>query len=391
MLEQLREKAAKLLHDARQVLAAADRESRALSTEESTKYDAIMADFDATRDEIKRRERADMAEAAMASTGPRAGQRDGSQAAVRGQEDSPEYRAAFWNAMRDLPFDRRDLNITTSTQGGVTVPATFRATLLHGLNEQNIMRQLATVFTTVSGTLTIPTVSTHGSATWLAEAGSYTTSDEQFSSLTLSAYKATSLIKVSEELLNDSAFPMEAYIAGEFARRLAELEEAAFVNGDGSAKPTGVVGGSGLGKTASATNAITADELVDTYHALARPYRTRAAWLMHDSTIKTVRKLVTGVSGDKTYLWQAGLQAGEPDLLLGKPVYASSNMPTIASGAKVAVFGDMSYYYIGDRQAIGMQRLNELYSGSGQVGFRIFKRTDGKLSLAAAAVHLKNA
>jgi HK97 family phage major capsid protein len=159
--------------------------------------------------------------------------------------------------------------------------------------------------------------------------------------------------------------------------------------GDGSGKPTGVVNGSTLGKTAAATNAITADELMDTFYALGRAYRQNAAWIMHDSTIKAVRKLVTGVSGDKTYLWSPGLSAGEPDTLLGRPVYASQDMAEIATGNKVAVFGDMSYYYIGDRQSIGLQRLVELYSANGQVGFRIFKRTDGKLALAESVVHLK--
>jgi HK97 family phage major capsid protein len=387
MLERLREEAGKLLHDARQILSVADRETRALTAEESATYDALMADYDAKRAEIKRHERLAAAEADVASRGPVAGR------AAMGDitADELRHRAAFWAYVRGGDFDRRDLVVGTNTQGGYVVPSDFRRQLIMALNEENVMRQYATVFETTSGTLSIPAVSTHGSATWLAENGTYTVSDETFGQVTLSAYKATTLIKVSEELLNDSAFPLEAFLATEFARRIAALEEAAFVDGDGSGKPTGIVGGSSLGKTASATNAITADELVDTYHALARPYRMKAVWLMHDSTIKAIRKLVTGVSGDKTYLWQPGLVAGEPDRLLGRPVVASSYMPTIATGAKVAVFGDLGYYYIGDRQAIGMQRLNEVYAVTGQVGFRIFKRTDGKLALASAAVHLKNA
>lgn len=283
------------------------------------------------------------------------------------------------------------MSVGSDTYGGYTVPDEFRRQLIQGLDELNVMRGLATTITSSSGTLTMPTLTTHASATWKTEAEAYAETTPAFSEVTFSAHKATALIKVSEELLNDSAFPLEQWIAGEFARALAELEETAFVVGTGSGQPTGVVGGSTLGKTATATNAITADELMDTYHALGRAYRRRASWLMHDSTKKAIRKLVTGVSGDKTYIWQPGLASGEPDMLLGQPVYTSPDMAEIGTGNKVAIFGDLSYYYIVDRQSISIQRLNELYAGNGQVGFRIFKRTDGKLTLATAAYHLINA
>jgi len=206
--------------------------------------------------------------------------------------------------------------------------------------------------------------------------------------VTLSAYKATTLIKVSEEMLHDSAFPVESFLATEFGRRIGKLEETAFINGTGSGQPTGIVGGSTLGKTATATNAITADELTDTFYALGRAYRARSSWIMADSTVKMIRKLKTGVSSDNTYLWQAGLVSGEPDRLLGRPVYVSEFMPAATTGLKPVIFGDISAYYIGDRQAYSMQRLDELYAANGFVGFRQFHRTDGKLSLATTVYHL---
>jgi len=237
--------------------------------------------------------------------------------------------------------------------------------------------------------MSIPVNSAHGSASWKAEEAAYSTSDETFAEVQLRAYKASALIKVSEELLHDSAFPLDSFLATEFGRRLGKLEEEAFVVGTGSGQPTGVVGGSTLGTTASATNAITVDEVTDLYYAIGRAYRSRASWLMKDSTVKALRKLKTGVSGDNTYLWQAGLRDGEPDTLLGRPVYVSEFMPAIATGEKAILFGDFSYYYIGDRNQMSMQRLVELYAANGQVGFRQFKRTDGKLALATAMYHLK--
>jgi HK97 family phage major capsid protein len=300
-----------------------------------------------------------------------------------------EYRDSFWKAMRSgVPDEFRVLSVATDTAGGYTVPDSFRAKFVVALEQANVMRQLATVFTTTSGILSIPVHSTHASAGWVAENGSYSASDSGFTEVTLSAYKNTMLMKTSEELVNDSAFDLPSFIAQESGRGLGRLEETAFVVGDGSGKPTGVVNGSALGKTATATNAITADELMDTFYAVGRAYRQRATWLMHDSTIKAIRKLKTGVSSDNTYLWSPGLSSGEPDTLLGRPVVASQDIAEIATGNKVALFGDFSYYYIGDRQSIGLQRLNELYAGSGQIGFRIFKRTDGKLSLAEAVKHL---
>jgi HK97 family phage major capsid protein len=298
-----------------------------------------------------------------------------------------DYRAAFWTGMRTGEV-RADLKVGTDSLGGFTVPDEFRRELIVALNEENVIRGLATSFTTTSGIMTIPVNSAHGAAAWGNEESAYATSDETFAEVTLSAYKGKALIKVSEELLHDSAFPIESFLATEFGRRLGKLEEEAFINGTGSGQPTGVVGGSTLGTTATATNAITADELTDLYHSLARPYRSRATWVMKDSTVKIIRKLKTGVSSDNTYLWQAGLKDGEPDRLFGRPVVVSEFMPAATTALKPVIFGDLSYYYIGDRQAMSMQRLVELYAGNGQVGFRQFKRTDGKLSLATSVYHL---
>lgn len=385
----LKDKAAKLLHDARAIMDAADAESRALTTEETAKYDALMKDFDATKDQITQRDRLAAAEAAIASPGPVAGRATFSPSQASSFSSSPEYRDAFWSAMRTgVPNELRVMAVGTDTSGGHTVPDSFRQQLIAGLEQANVMRGLATVFTTASGLLSMPVLSTHASAGWVSENAAYSATDSGFTEVTLSAYKNTMLVKVSEELLNDSAFDIAGLVAREAGRGLGRLEETAFVNGSGSGQPTGVVGSAGLGKTASATNAITADEVMDTFYALGRAYRASSSFLMHDTTIKMLRKLKTGVSSDNTYLWSPGLSAGEPDTLLGRPVYASQDMPEATTGLKPIIVGDFSYYYIGDRQSIGMQRLSELYAANGHVGFRIFKRTDGKVALPEAFKYL---
>jgi len=384
MASNLREARAKLVADWRQVLDAAEAESRALNAEERAKVEKIEADIDEMKKTIDSREALDAADRSIVPE---------SQRAVVEKtivDPAKDLTRSFWHAMRTgvTSAELRDQATSPDSSGGYLVPNEFKKELIAALIEQNVVRSLATVFPTESGIMTIPVNSAHGTASWKTEASAYTTSDETFSEVTLSAYKATALIKVSEELLNDSVFPIQSFLATEFGRRLGKLEEEAFVNGSGSNQPTGVVGGSTLGSTAAATNAITADELTDLHYSLGRAYRSRASWLMKDSTVKMIRKLKTGVTGDNTYLWQAGLQAGEPDQIFGRPVYVSEFMPAATTGLKPLLFGDFSYYYIGDRDAISMQRLVELYAANGQIGFRQFKRTDGKLSLAAAVNHL---
>ena len=118
------------------------------------------------------------------------------------------------------------------------------------------------------------------------------------------------MIKVSEELLNDSVFDLPSYIAREFARRIGAAEEEAFFTGNGTGKPLGILaatGGAETGVTAASATAITMDEVIDLYYSLRAPYRRNAVFIMNDSTIKAIRKLKNG-NGD--YLWQPALTAG---------------------------------------------------------------------------------
>lgn len=192
------------------------------------------------------------------------------------------------------------------------------------------------------------------------------------------------MIKVSEELLNDSVFDLESYIAREFARRIGTKEEEAFFTGDGTGKPLGILaasGGAETGVTAASATAVTADELIDLFYSLKSPYRKNAVWVLNDSTIKAIRKLK---DNNGQYLWQPSMVAGTPDTILGRPVKTSAYMPAIAAGAKTIAFGDFSYYWIADRQGRSFKRLNELYAANGQVGFLGSQRVDGKMILPEA-------
>ena len=193
----------------------------------------------------------------------------------------------------------------------------------------------------------------------------------------------TDLIKVSDELLSDSFFDIEGYISEEFGRAFGEAEEDAFINGAVQTgqtaidRPTGLfipstAGGAPSGVTAASATAITADELISLVYSLKAPYRSKAKFLMNDATVAAIRKLkdLNGV-----YVWQPALTAGEPDRLLGYPLYTSPKVPTMAAGARAIAFGDFSCYWIADRAGRTIKRLNELYATNGQVGLRHRKPT----------------
>ena len=189
------------------------------------------------------------------------------------------------------------------------------------------------------------------------------------------------MIRVSEELLHDSAFDLAAYIAGEFARRVGAAEEEAILTGSGTHKPTGLLHdslGAELGVTAASAVAITADELIDLQHSVKSGYRRKGLWIMNDATLKLLRKLK---DGQGNFIWQLGLLAGQPDTLLNQKVMISNYMPLPAAGNKAILYGDLSYYWLADREGRALQRLDELYAAQDQVGFKITQRVDGRLLL----------
>jgi len=304
---------------------------------------------------------------------------------------SNEYKNAFWKLMRNKAnFEvKNSLKIGEKADGGYLAPDEFERTLVEALEEENIFRSLANIIQTSSGDRKIPVVATKGNALWVDEEGAIPESDDSFKQVTLSAYKLATMIKVSEELLNDSAFDLESYIAKEFGRRMGTKEEEAFFIGDGTGKPTGILddtAGGEIGKTTASSTAITFDEIMDLFYSLRSPYRKKATFLMNDSTVKAIRKL-KDASGN--YLWQPSVTAGTPDTILNRPVLTSSYMPEIAAGNKTIAFGDYQYYWIADREGRSFKRLNELFAITDQVAFISTQRVDGKLILPEAIKILK--
>jgi HK97 family phage major capsid protein len=366
---ELLEKRAKLWENAKNFLESKRGEDGSVSPEDMATYEKMEADVNNITREIEALERQHEMNAKFAK----------SDAPVLNNPahtpNNDPYAVAFWNVLRTNQISN-DLNVGTDTQGGYLVPDEFERKLVQALEEHNIMRQLARIIRTNSGELQIPVVATKGTASWINEAQEIPTSDAGFGQATLSAYKLGTMIKVSKELLNDSAFPLDSFLAQDFGRRIGVLEEEAFVIGDGVNKPTGFVNTAPVGTTVD--SAITFDDIMDLYHSLKSPYRSKAVFLANDLTIKTIRQL-KDTNGQ--YLWQPAVTAGTPDTILGRPVYTSAFMPSLEKGAKVLAFGDFSYYWIADRTGRTFERLNELFSATDQVGFKATQRVDGKLIL----------
>ena len=275
---ELREKRAKLWDSAKAFLDSRRNEQGFLSTEDTATYEKMEADVVSLGKEIERLERQavldlELARPTSSAITHRPGQ---SQEPEKTGRASSEYKAAFWKAMKNKSsFEVQNaLQVGTDSEGGYLVPDEFERTLVEALQEENLFRQLATIITTSSGDRKIPVVASKGTASWVDEEGTIPESDDAFGQVSIGAYKLATMIKVSEELLSDSVFNLERYIAKEFGRRIGAKEEEAFFVGDGTGKPTGIfhsTGGAGVGVTAASASAITIDEIMDLFYSLKSP------------------------------------------------------------------------------------------------------------------------
>ena len=385
----LREKRAQAWDAAKAFLEAKRQPDGTIAAEDALTYEKMEKTVEDLGHEINRLERQAVIDLEMntPTSTPVLNQPGTQEPTAKTGRSSEAYKAAFWRVMRQksVPHDVfNTLQVGTESEGGYLVPDEYERTLIDRLEELSIFRQLAHVIRTDSGNRLIPVVATKGTATWIGEGVQYPESDDSFGQVTIGAHKLVTMIKVSEELLNDSVFDIAAYIANEFARRIGAAEEEAFFTGTGVGRPTGILaatGGAELGVTAASATALTFDEVMDLYYSLRAPYRRNAVFRMTDATVKALRKLKNG-SGD--YIWHPSVTAGTPDTILNRPVYTSSFMPTLAADAKPMLFGDLSYYWVADREGRVFKRLNELYAPSGQVGFLASERVDGKLVLSEA-------
>lgn len=383
---EMREKRSKAWNAAKAFLDSHRTEKGTLSAEDDATYTKMEQDINDLGKEIARMERQEQMEAELnkpvntpLTSKPSA---NGKEPEKKTGRASDEYRKAMVEAFRSN-FKRVSnvLQEGVDADGGYLVPEEYDHRLIDTLSEENIMRSLATTITT-SGEHKINIAATKPAAAWIEEGGALTFGDATFSQILLDAHKLHVAIKVTEELLYDNAFNLENYILTQFGKALANAEEDAFLNGDGTGKPLGLFAATGGGTIAQTfTAAIKSDDVLDLVYALKRPYRKSASFIMNDQTLSSLRKLK---DNNGAYIWQPSYQAGEPDRLLGYAVHTSAYAPTDAIS-----FGDYSYYNIGDRGIRSFSELRELFAGNGMIGYVAKERVDGKLILTEAVQVMK--
>ena len=385
-VQELIEKRAKAWEMAKEFVNSHEDKNGNLSAEDAATYSRMEAEIEELTNSIDRQQRAERREQELSKpvNYPITGKpyKDEAQAEVKTGRASDEYKKAMLNALRSN--FRQVANVLqegVDADGGYLVPDEYDSRLIDVLDEENIVRKLARKITT-SGDHKINIAATKPAAAWIEEGEALSFGDATFDQKILDAHKLHVAIKITEELLYDNAFGLENYIITEFGKALANAEEDAFLNGNGTGKPTGIFAATGGGQVAATlTAAIKSDDLIDLVYGLKRPYRKNASFIMNDATLAQVRKLK---DNNGQYLWQPSYQAGEPDKILGYEVHTSAFAPTDA-----IAFGDYSYYNIGDRGSRSFKQLNELFAGNGMIGFVAKERVDGLLILPEAVKVLK--
>lgn len=385
IIKDLIEKRAKVWDTAKNFVETHEDKNGVLSEEDTATYNKMEKEIEDLTAAIDRQTRAERREAELAKpvnspiTGkPFMGDAD----KVKTGRASDAYKDAMLSAMRsNFRNVSNVLQEGVDADGGYLVPEEYDRRLIDVLDGENIMRSLATKITT-AGQHKINIAATKPAAAWIEEGGALSFGDATFDQIYLDAYKLHVAIKVTEELLYDNAFGLENYIITQFGKALANAEEDAFLNGNGTGKPTGIFAENGGGQIAATlTAAIKSDDLIDLVYGLKRPYRKNASFIMNDATLASIRKLK---DNNGAYIWQPSYKEGEPDRILGYAVHTSAFAPTNA-----IAFGDYSYYNIGDRGSRSFAELRELFAGNGMVGYVAKERVDGKLILPEAVKILK--
>jgi HK97 family phage major capsid protein len=258
--------------------------------------------------------------------------------------------------------------------GAYLVPAEWHKSVEEYRFQRNFVRAGGAQVVQTESTHNIPVLTALAAAAIVGENTAYTAADPTIAQVILHAYKLTDKVAVSEELLEDAIYPVEAVLARALGLSFGAAEEAYFLTGTGSAQPTGIFN-KAADKELTSPTAITTDELVEIAYGLARAYRNGASWMMDDKTVLHIAKLKEAVttSGTIPYWWPQAQQGASPTLL-GFPVNTGSDIADMAASAKVICFGNLGFYVIGERGPIKVKRLQLTEYGD---TFAFSQRIDG--------------
>lgn len=401
-------------NEAKELLDVATTEGREFSGEEQQKWERISQDLDQKDEQIQsfrdrlERERENsqireivapfIAPAKSDDQGPSADQlqRDQLRAVLSGESrhgvDIDIAAAARVKDMVRAGMDvreARDLVKATTTAGGHTVPTSLATQLYDYLEAFSGLRQTGvTVITRASGeAFDLPTVTSHGTAAVVGEGTAAAEADPAFGKVTLTFYKYAQLLQVSSELLTDSAVDITGFIARDMGRALGRVTSNAYLNGSGTNAPTGalVAMGTAITLQTGSTGVPSYANLVDIAYGVNDAYLANGgSWLMRQAMSAAIRKLVD-TSGQP--LWQPTVAAGQPDTLLGFPVYHDQFMGAVGTAASTAIaFGDWSAFVIGQVGTVSIAASTEFAFSSDLTTYRATIRTGSNLPDLTGAV-----
>lgn len=424
---ELRQKRAGLVTQARALLDKAEAEKRDLIAEEKQQYDALMADVTKLTEQIEMYERQEALEAENRQSmgtqtrenGSQTGQAERVQFESRSMRDidlsdpefrlmaqlsTREYRQAFNNYLRNgqrrgliEAGEQRSLQADSDIYGGFLYsPMQFVDQLIKDVDNQVFVRRYATVQAVTSAeSLGAPSLDNDpADPNWTSElAIGSEDSTMSFGQKELFPRPLAKYIKVSRKLLRKVP-SAEALVRNRLAYKFGVTLENTYLNGSGAAQPLGVFTASSLGistsrdySTGNTTTSISFDGLIGAKYTLKGQYWPRARWLFHRDALGQIAKLK---DADGQYLWRMSVREGEPDRLLGLPFDMSEYAPnTFTASQYVGILADWSFYWIADALQIEIQRLDELYAATNQVGFIGRFETDGMPVLENAFVRVK--
>lgn len=425
---QLRQKRSDLINKGRNLLNKAESEGRDFSAEENAEYQKMFADAQALKVRYERLEAQDGLEAenlapqlrvtsANAHTPlPTADQRKAFTMNLHGQtitfeagsqewqRNQPENRAAFRSYLLGGPPTQflASTSRTNDVAGGyLTAPEEFVGELIKDIDNVFIIRRLARQFSTFAKSLGAPRRTARLDAfKWGTEYSTPTkdgagSAGLAFGKRAFTPHDMTGEVDVSNEFLQSALLDGEAMVREEIAYGAGELEEQAFMTGDGVGKPMGLFTASTTGistgrdvQTGSAT-AFTADGLRNCKYKLKEFYRQHPStrWIFNRTCISLISQLKA--SGTGQYLWKEGIAEGEPDRLLGIPLAETEYAPnTMTTGLYVGGLFCLYYYWIVDGLDFGIRRLIELEARANQTVYLIRRKVDANISKEEAFARL---
>ncbi len=294
------------------------------------------------------------------------------------------YNTAFWENMH-TGMPQSALKAGSDGAGGFLVPDTYEKELVTALAEKNVLRQISTTLPTTHK-LHIPIAYGVDDAAWVIEGEPYSFGEAKLGEAILDAHKLATSILASDEMLEDGGVDLEQHIKTFFARAIGEAEETAFIRGNGNGKPLGLIHQASIGAVSANEGTICMDDMINLQHSVNQAYRKNAVWLLSNDAYLALRKVR---HYDGRPLWNDNLQEGEPEYLFGHRIYVCKALDDVVPGGIPAMFGDFSFYWIGDRGKRVFKRLVEHYANRGQVAFLTSERVDAVLVMPEAVKMLK--